>query len=100
MLIRCIFFKLINVKMPMTVKMQKIVGILIFMSRINFMLNLVEHKKDSNLGTWKCSYHIQESIYDTKSKANMTASKLRRNQQAKHVSNSFLLTYKEETKRL
>ena len=41
-LIRCIFFKLINVKMPMIVKMPKIVDILIFMSRINFMLNLVE----------------------------------------------------------
>ena len=33
------FFLLINVKMP------TIVGILTFMSRKNFMLNLVEHKK-------------------------------------------------------
>ena len=36
---RMLFFMLINVKMP------TIVGILIFMSRKNFMLCLVEHEK-------------------------------------------------------
>ena len=36
-----VFILLINVKMP------TIVGILTFMSRINFMLNRVEHEKSS-----------------------------------------------------
>ena len=39
-----VFIMLINVKMP------TIVGILIFMSRINFVLSRVEHEKFYNLG--------------------------------------------------
>ena len=40
------FIRLINVKMPTIVKMPIIVGILTFMSRINFMpLSRVEHEK-------------------------------------------------------
>ena len=38
-----VFIALINVKMP------TIVGILTFMSRINFMISLVEHEKFYNL---------------------------------------------------
>ena len=40
----CVFIMLINVKM------QTIVGILTFMSRINFVLSRVEHEKVYNLG--------------------------------------------------
>ena len=39
-----VFIMLLNVKMPTTV------GILTFMSRINFMLSIVEHEKFYNLG--------------------------------------------------
>ena len=39
--LRCVFIMLINVKMPTTV------GILIFISMINFMLSSVEHEKSS-----------------------------------------------------
>ena len=39
-----VFVMLINVKMP------TIVGILTFMSRINFVLSLAEHKKFYNFG--------------------------------------------------
>ena len=34
------------------------VGILIFMSRINFVLGWVEHKKFHNLGAWSRGYKI------------------------------------------
>ena len=38
--------------MLMNVKMQTIIGILTFMTMINFMLNCVEHEKFYNLGFW------------------------------------------------
>ena len=51
-----VFIMLINVKMPtmiINVKMPTIVGILTFMSRINFVLCWVEHeKKFYNFGVW------------------------------------------------
>ena len=48
------FFLFLNVKMP------AITGILTFMNRKNFMLDLVEHKKVYNLGTrWPQSYPHQ-----------------------------------------
>ena len=37
--------------MPVNVKMQTIVGILTFMSRINFVLSSVEHEK-SSITSW------------------------------------------------
>ena len=39
------FILLINVKMPIIVKIPTIIGILTLMSRINCMLSLVEHGK-------------------------------------------------------
>ena len=42
-----VFIMLTNVKMP------TIVGILTFMSRINFVLSWVEQEKVDNLGAWK-----------------------------------------------
>ena len=41
-----VFIMLINVKMPTTV------GILTFMTRINFVLSWVEHEKFYNLRAW------------------------------------------------
>ena len=41
-----VFIMLINVKMP------TIVGILTFMSMIDFVLSWVEHKKFHSLGAW------------------------------------------------
>ena len=52
---RLLFFLLIIVKMP------TIVGILTFMSRINFMLSRVQHKKFYNLETWFCSIGMRVS---------------------------------------
>ena len=49
-----VFIMLINVKMP------TIVGILTFMSRINFVLSRVEHEKFYNLGTWFISSNIHD----------------------------------------
>ena len=48
-----VFIMLINVKMP------TFVGILTFMSRINFVLTWVEHEKVYNLRTLSCSTQLR-----------------------------------------
>ena len=51
-----VFIKLINVKMP------TFVGILTFMSRINIVLNWVEHKKFYNLGASKIILNMHAQL--------------------------------------